>query len=1364
MAPSNVFSFYRKERRSAPPPAGPHHRRANSQPNSPEPPLSASSQISPTNPQHFQDVFSPTSNPQLPNPHRFHFAEQSSSASNSPPVSPFPPVLPPIPRIASRSEPPAAPQKRKERRSAPPQHQKQPVGGSAQQAGTSGGQNVPSPPSDPSRPSPNPADNWRDTSRRVSAPTGFRSRGQRAQSSAGQNGPLIDQVPSFSHGDTPSYSFQSPYMMSQSSLSSSGLSEKMSSSGKPSTSTQHGKSGKRGLNLLNPMSLLLRRRSAQALQHLSEESLVSHRSNVVPAMTMGDDFDPSIRGHIVHDFSAPKPRRAVSYDPAAKVSSGARDIIAAGLHSRRADDESPSRRDRSHTPVFKENFDDCTEEDDERRKSAIRAETLANHDFLARNAVPTLEPEPPAPPFARTAANAPHIARKSIPPPLDQVPIRDDAPGGLATVPEASPTSPVSVESKLSSAAKTSPKTRSRATSGADSSFQPAGLPTHMTSRASRFSFQIAGVDSAAQEKLLEEKHRQKVAARERNSSAGNDYGDDEEDMFDYDNIDDDLFPGFEEEVPVIGEDYDDDYGYGGYGSVGTAPALASYDFNSFNGKVPFNSTLSPISAGGESLATPRDAFGNVIGSATADDHQKIAPAPSPLGAPPVNGNYQESQGAAGLGLIEPEQVADELSRAHLSPPASSTLAQQPAPKQPIGNDILGDDDDLYFDDGMIGEPDAPDDGEKFDESVFDDPNHPLYERPAPVMKSPPLENAGPESDDLDPEDEHTSKTGLAPHPSMRGNGVPFQTASDPLEFSTSTDYFSALVHATQKAEADGRFVRKNSVATTNLSLPSKDDEDDEGVQAQQTRNTVRDSQDTAPSLVADSSRVSAATEMFSSNMMNDIGDMGFDPNAYEDDFGDGFDDYDSALEDDPIIAAANAEALANDYEGEYGSEFGFYASASGSAEAVYGGYFGSRDMIGRSVSGRYAVREPNLTPITERSEYSTRNSFIGMGPLSAGPTSAGIPGQHTSAGALPSPGIAQLARMSPYGFPPGSEDDYDYDYSFEQLMKLRKGAFGGAGAASPGGSANSSPRNSSPLSYYPGSFPGRSSPVATRAKSALDTYTDLPEVEETPNEGSGLTEEDENEKEPSDNEGVLSEVNRADSASDISGYDSKRSSLQQEKGSVTSPIPPAEKKVPHQINTNYDYFLPDQPGNIPVSVPTSAISTTSTNSLPMSPTSAGGAHSTSASVPNIHSAPLVAPTSPQQLQSNSSSVTQPRPSSSDQPHHPTGFPFGFHTNTAINRDSSPSIAVLSPLSPTLPSPAANLADHPHRKSAGGRHSRTSSGGMDSVAYVRERIEADADGSDGRPPEFRWVLERRRTSETGEVEVIGREIVEGGRI
>ena len=53
-------------------------------------------------------------------------------------------------------------------------------------------------------------------------------------------------------------------------------------------------------------------------------------------------------------------------------------------------------------------------------------------------------------------------------------------------------------------------------------------------------------------------------------------------------------------------------------------------------------------------------------------------------------------------------------------------------------------------------------------------------------------------------------------------------------------------------------------------------------------------------------------------------------------------------------------------------------------------------------------------------------------------------------------------------------------------------------------------------------------------------------------------------------------------------------------------------------------------------------------------------------------------------------------------------------------------------------------------------HSRKGSG-ADSVTYVRE---PDPDGG-GKP---RWVLERRRTSEQGQLELVGRELVQGGWI
>jgi hypothetical protein len=91
---------------------------------------------------------------------------------------------------------------------------------------------------------------------------------------------------------------------------------------------------------------------------------------------------------------------------------------------------------------------------------------------------------------------------------------------------------------------------------------------------------------------------------------------------------------------------------------------------------------------------------------------------------------------------------------------------------------------------------------------------------------------------------------------------------------------------------------------------------------------------------------------------------------------------------------------------------------------------------------------------------------------------------------------------------------------------------------------------------------------------------------------------------------------------------------------------------------------------------------------------------------------------------------------------------------------SSPSATVSTSTGPRrhsmgLVSPVSNSS--PITPSGGGwrgGHSRKGSA-ADSVTYVREHDEAG---------EGRWILERRRTAESGELELIGREIVEGGRI
>ena len=191
--------------------------------------------------------------------------------------------------------------------------------------------------------------------------------------------------------------------------------------------------------------------------------------------------------------------------------------------------------------------------------------------------------------------------------------------------------------------------------------------------------------------------------------------------------------------------------------------------------------------------------------------------------------------------------------------------------------------------------------------------------------------------------------------------------------------------------------------------------------------------------------------------------DFGFDDALADDGFDDGFDE-------DDIISAANAEALASDDDGFYGQEFGFYANArpnSNEVQPVNGGFFGldGDDGLARQKS----LKEPNLTPITERSEFSTRNSFIGLGQL--GPASAGGYSQFSPASKLP---------LSPW------ENEA---MTFDQLRKLRATTFGGSNASlhsEKGQSPTISARSSGlPAGYFLGGGYGTDSANSSNPNSA---------------------------------------------------------------------------------------------------------------------------------------------------------------------------------------------------------------------------------------------------------------------------------------
>ncbi|KAL9001358.1 MAG: hypothetical protein Q9169_000249 [Polycauliona sp. 2 TL-2023] len=768
--------------------------------------------------------------------------------------------------------------------------------------------------------------------------------------------------------------------------------------------------GRTRLNLLNPMALLAKRRSHQAAADSHTEK-AQHKLTYPTVPGMPADFDPRIRGKVVHDFSAPRLGTNESTNRA-RGSDKQRDAIL--YNSRRpspnastsfADDDSPSSGEREHTPQFKEHFD---EDFEPLKNGPAKQRTSA---FMYQVSLTGSQPGPDPsvlPPFARhlpsNISTAPSGVRSPSPPQRKS----------LEIVPESSVTATVQTDKPPVSAPPSSPpvKARSRASSNTDPTYQPAGLPKHFKSNASRFSFDLTGVGSAAQEKLLEDKHRQHEKNRSRRShdsaigSFARDPNEDDDDEYadQYDDIED--MDGIEERIPGVNADEDR-----------SAPAADQHTQNTgfvSPCKSSFTSDPSLASTGITSPNTPRDSMGIPTGLNSAQMPSCLLYQHFPSEIQP-HANTRPETSAMSLGYS---------SQAHPTHVHGHGVQPSASPSPP------NDEDDLYYDDGMIESLDLPED-DAFDESVFDDDTSNVYGLPlrdrAPASKGtahPQTEEQNLKDSSSDPrrvsetsvDHLHPSQTSFAgPHDSTeqpnRANRSSFGPSAD---VSNNAGYLNALTVGINQAALNGKFDRwppgtESAIdQTTGHFEVHRHDEYDEDV-----RND------------AEGLLINAGVQ--------DVEDFAFD----------------DALADDSIIAAANAEALENDDEGFYGQEFGFFARASGASEAEYanGGYFGSRGFegIGRSHSGRN--NEASLTPITERSEWSNRNSAISL-------AMHGFPQPH-SAGPHSSAGLAQLADLMHL------EDD---DLSLSALMKLRRGAWGGSNA-----SLQSSSTSGSPLTYAPG-------------------------------------------------------------------------------------------------------------------------------------------------------------------------------------------------------------------------------------------------------------------------------------------------------
>ena len=797
--------------------------------------------------------------------------------------------------------------------------------------------------------------------------------------------------------------------------------------------------GKPRLNILNPMLILGRRRTAQTSIQASDHIYSQARPKSSSHNKLPDDYDPRIRGKVVHDFSAPRPSRYGSPREPALIGKQAipRQVLEeqnSGQGNPRSEiggnsslrEQSPEPQsvnlaigERQHTPIFKEHFGDEIEpwrfDSNDRRNQ----NTTGLLDRMPTN-VPNRETSP-LPPFAR---NFPADVARNLH--MHNVPMRSPPhiPEPKASEIEQRPPPKPPIQSEVSSTT-TVLKSQSHATSTTDPLFQSAGHPRHLKSNASRFSFDLAAVGSAAQEKLLEDKHRQKSARRARESTVSwlpntasatgaiDEDGDSEYDNFDFDD-------GLEEKMPGVNADAD-----------GDADGFSRAEDKKFHEK--FHFTL------------PNGAIQSGIGIAENRNlHlQDIV--------------YAADNELYGVDMSETEHTSTSgrknqaIPYSQIEESSHSTVVSDTNPTTELFNNgaesfsrqatFIPYEDDLYYDDGLIDDIDDVD-APSFDESVFDDETNRIYGLPLRDLKPLPKLVESPTTETSQqstrPISSESAQLGCAKHIESKADvdrksmppplGLPLRKRSlvnrgEPpdLRFNQSAGltqdnleaYHSALAQAANRANREGRFDRKTSL--------------DEGT-------ILQDCGELRKLRVSFEDHGSHHAAKLSHNL-----NLGEDSRMF---------DFDDEQDDDAIIAAANAEALENDDEGFYGQEFGFFAHATGSGEALYanGGYFGPAGFVGvkRNHSGKANFQEPTLTPITERSEWSQRNSMISPAM------------QNALSPALQKPGLAQLADAMQY------EDD---NMSLSALLKLRRGAFGGSN-----GSLQSigSQRSGSPQRYNP--------------------------------------------------------------------------------------------------------------------------------------------------------------------------------------------------------------------------------------------------------------------------------------------------------
>ncbi|GAB7340279.1 hypothetical protein MBLNU457_6738t1 [Dothideomycetes sp. NU457] len=790
------------------------------------------------------------------------------------------------------------------------------------------------------------------------------------------------------------------------------------------------KAEKRGMSLRNPVSLLLRRRSSQVPSAVQEETSRA-KGPTIPPMNLPEDFDPRIRGSVVHDFSAPRPKRQTSYIPAdPQISESSEATAPTELGTTISNGNSESSSARATATANGRDFAGTQEHTnmpigEGHRESAIQDKSLANNDSLSRDSWHSQD-SGALPVSARqqqqlrdsnddweTRLSGPSTSSKSDISAMSRLINTDDfgfqSPVSSATATTQDRSSlPISNDAytRFSSASMQSGDGQAPATVMSSSPKSPGkgdtdlSLPRHVKSNASRFSFQLSGQDSMAEEKLLEAK-----ASLKRESAEPTKQGvvsDEEEEVFDEDAMydHDEL-----EDGEVFGQDPQD-------------PAHLGLGITHNPAKPGIASNYAALSSSG---------IYGADGQFGGDE-----------GIPRASSEYGDGDDRPAVASFHP----------------SNTLTPQQVDTSSITRSRASHDfdDDLYWTDGAIEPVNAADvsrvNEEDFDRSDFLKKDKLQEETSAhsPFVQQQSTAHdfkAGASRFEIqDSSKSNTFKDSpmTIDQPKMfsedlerPGDSAPAPSRQDSAPGKTTmTAYHNALADSVQKAASTGRFTRQTSNATSASAYSSHSPEREliEGpagaglgpiVEARQPfERQSRDSYSGFDFGFNDPGPESRDEQAPASDMLPGYAFAPEDSRFYDDD------DFDA---DDDIIAEANAGALANDDAGFYGQEFGFFAKARpGSSEEdnVNGGYFGERgfDIIQR----KWSTKEPNLTPITERSEFSTRNSYIG-GHFSPG------------GGQMSSPAFAaQLARMSPIALAQLQEQDM----SLDQVVRMRNLALNG--------------------------------------------------------------------------------------------------------------------------------------------------------------------------------------------------------------------------------------------------------------------------------------------------------------------------------